>query len=91
MCVGYPEQEIIDSVIRSVTPWLQLCSYLEGKADLTLPTLRRIPHSRYEDKNATELYKQLSKEGQRSKEIPQNILIHALDLRQKILFASQED
>lgn len=88
---GYPEQEIIDAVIRSITPGLQLRSYLEGKAGLTLPTLRRILRSHYQEKNATELYKQLTTEGQRSKETPQNFLIRALDLRQKILFASQED
>ncbi|XP_055057228.2 uncharacterized protein [Misgurnus anguillicaudatus] len=88
---GYPEQEIIDAVIRSITPGLQLRSYLEGKAGLTLPTLRRILRSHYQEKNATELYKQLTTEGQGSKETPQNFLIRALDLRQKILFASQED
>lgn len=80
---GYPEQEIIDAVIRSITPGLQLRSYLEGKAGLTLPTLRRILRSHYQEKNATELYKQLTTEGQRSKETPQNFLIRALDLRQK--------
>ncbi|XP_060726973.1 uncharacterized protein LOC132846309 isoform X1 [Tachysurus vachellii] len=88
---GYPEQEIIDSVIRAITPGLQLRSYLEGKAGLTLPVLRQILRSHYQEKNATELYKQLTTEAQRSRETPQSFLIHVLDLRQKILFASQED
>lgn len=52
---GYLEQDIMDSVIRAITPGLQLRSYLEGKADLTLPTLRRILRSHYQEKNATEL------------------------------------
>ncbi len=77
---GYLEQDIIDSVIRAITPRLQLRSYLEGKAD-----------SHYQEKNATELYKQLTAETERAKETPQSFLIRVLDLRQKIIFASQED
>lgn len=87
---GFPEIEIIDAVIRAIAPGLQLRSYLEGKINLTLPTLRRILRSHYQEKGATELYKQLTSEVQSNRETPQNFLIRALDLRQKILFASQE-
>lgn len=88
---GYLEQDIIDPVIGAITPLLQLHSYLEGKADLTLPTLRRILRSHYQEKKATELCEQLTSEAQRAKETPQSFLIHVLDLRQKLLFTSQED
>lgn len=87
----YQDQEIVDAVIRAITPGLQLRSYLEGKTDLTLPMLRRILRSHYQEKNATELNKQLTAESQRPKETPQSFLIPVLDMRQKILFASQED
>ncbi|CAI5669819.1 unnamed protein product, partial [Oreochromis niloticus] len=87
---GYPESEITDAVIRAITPGLQLRSYLEGKENLTSPALRRILRSHYQEKGATELYKQLTSEVQSSKETPQNFLIRTMDLRQKILFASQE-
>ncbi|XP_033182193.1 uncharacterized protein LOC117152945 [Anabas testudineus] len=87
---GYPESEIVDAVIRAIVPGLQLRSYLEGKSDLSLPTLRRILRSHYQERSATELYKQLTTEAQGNKETPQNFLIRAMDLRQKILFASQE-
>lgn len=87
---GYPESEITDVVIRTMTPGLQLRSYLEGKENLTLPALRRIFRSHYQERNATMLYKQLTSEVQSSKETPQNFLIRAMDLRQKILFASQK-
>lgn len=87
---GIPELEIVDAVIRAIAPGMQLRSYLEGKANLTLPTLRRILRSHYQEKSATELYKQLTSEIQGNKETPQTFLIRALDLRQKILFASQE-
>lgn len=87
---GFPETEIVDAVIRAIVPGMQLRSYLEGKNDLTLPTLRRILRCHYQEKSATELYKQLSSEAQSIKETPQSFLIRTLDLRQKILFASQE-
>lgn len=52
-----PELEIIDAVIWAIAPGLQLRSYLEGKTNLTLPTLRRILRFHYQEKGATELYK----------------------------------
>lgn len=87
---GYSESEIGDAVIRAIVPGLQLRSYLEGKSGLSLPTLRRILRSHYQERSATELYKQLTTEMQSNKETPKNFLIRAMDLRQKILFASQE-
>lgn len=87
---GFPESEIVDAVIRAISPGMQIRSYLEGKPNLTLPTLRRILRSHYQEKSATELYKQLTSEVQGIKETPQNFLIRTFDLRQKILFASQE-
>ncbi len=80
----------MDAVIRAISPGLQLRSYLEGKPNLTLSTLRRILRSHFQEKSATELYKQLTSEFQGNKETPQNFLMRVLDLRQKILFASQE-
>ncbi|KAJ8014366.1 hypothetical protein DPEC_G00039480 [Dallia pectoralis] len=87
---GFPELEIVDAVIRAISPGMQLRSYLEGKTNLTLPTLRRILRCHYQEKSATELYKQLTSEVQGIKETPQNFFIRTFDLRQKILFASQE-
>ncbi len=86
----YTEQEILDSVIRAITPGLQLRSYLEGKAGLTLPMLRRILRSHYQEKNVTELYKQLTTEVQSTRETPQSFLIRALDLH-TVLTGLQND
>lgn len=88
---GFPELEIVDAVIRAISAGMQLRSYLEGKASLHLPTLRRILRCHYQEKSATELYKQLTSEVQGIKETPQSFLIRTFDLRQKILFTSQED
>lgn len=61
-----------------------------GKPNLTLPVLRRILRAHYQERGTTELHKQLASEAKSSKETPLNFLIRCLDLRQKILFASQE-
>lgn len=87
---GFPDVEKVDAVIRAIVPGMQLRSNLEVKTDLTLPTLRRILRCHYQEKSATDLYKQLSSEVQGARETPQNFVICALDVRQKILFASQE-
>lgn len=64
-------------------------SYLEGKTDLTLTNLRQILGAHYAEKDATVLYQQLTKAAQGQNETPLEFLIRVLDLRQKILFASE--
>ncbi len=87
---NYPEAEVIDAVIRAITPSMQLRSYLETISNLTLPRLRAILRSHFQEKSATELYQQLTTIVQAPDESPQSFLIRALDLRQKVLFASKE-
>ena len=87
---GYQEAEIIDAVIRTIVPGMQLRSYLETIHGLTLPRLRSILRSHFQEKSATELYQQLTTIVQTPYESPQSFLIRALDLRQKVLFASKE-
>ena len=57
---GYKPLEVVDAVVRSINPGIRLRSYLEGLESLTLPRLRRIMRSHYQEKSATELYRQLS-------------------------------
>lgn len=82
---GYPEMEIVEAVIRSVSPGLKLRSYLQGKTD---PTLRQILRAHYAEKDATVLYQQLTKALQGPGETSLDFLVHVLDLHQKFLFAS---
>lgn len=86
---GYPEMEIMEAVIRAVNPGLKLRSYLEGKRDLTLVTLRQILRTHYAEKDATVLYQQLTKAAQEPGETALDFLVRVLDLRQKVLFASE--
>lgn len=86
---GYPDVEIVEAVIRSVSAGLKLRSYLEGKTDLTLATLRQILRAHYAEKDATVLYQQLTEAVQGPYETSLDCLVRVLDLRQKVLFASK--
>lgn len=86
--MGYPEEEIVEPVIRAVNPGLKLRSYLDGQADLTLVILRQILRAHYAEQNATVPYQQLTKAVQETNETALHFLIHVLDLCQKVLFAS---
>ena len=88
---GFTEKEIRESAIRAISPRRVLRSYLETYRDLTLNRLRKIIRSHYGVKDTTEMYQNLASLCQGPKEAPQAFLIRALDLRQKILFASDEE
>ena len=85
---GYKENEIIDAVIRAVSPSLQLRSYLEMIQDLTLTRLRLIMKAHFKQKSGTELYQELSNLRQETSETPQDFLVRAMSLRQQIMFVS---
>ncbi|CAB4031824.1 Hypothetical predicted protein [Paramuricea clavata] len=87
----YTEQEIVDGVIRAINGGMVLRSYVETYKDLSLERLRKILRNHYDVKSATELYQSLASICQGSKETPQEFLMRALDLRQKILFSSTQD
>ena len=87
---GYSEEEIVDAIISAMVPGLPLRGYLETKPGLDLPVLRRLLRSHYREKEATELYHDLTRAVQDPKESPQEFLLRMLALRQKILFASKE-
>lgn len=52
---GYSEAEIVEAVIRAISPGLKLRSYLEGKEDLTLTSLRQVLKAHYAETDATVL------------------------------------
>ena len=87
---GYTQTEVVEAVIKAMKPGLQLRSYIETLQDLTLPRLRQILRSHYKEKSGTQLYQELATICQGPKESPDAFLLRALDLRQKVLFASRE-
>lgn len=86
----YAETEILDGVIRSIQPASKLRGYLEGRMDLRLTDLTRIIQSFYKERTATELYQELCQLVQNPKETLQNFVYRALELREKLLFTSNE-
>ena len=87
---GYPEEEVVEAVIRSISPGHRLRSYLEGRQHLQLDTLRRIIRSHYREKDATSLFHELSIASQTPKENAHDFVLRTLDLKQKVIFASKE-
>ena len=85
---GYKESEIVEAVIRAVSPSLKLRSYLEMIQDLSLSRLRQIMKAHFKQKSATELYQELSVLHQEASESPQDFLVRALNLKQHIIFVS---
>ena len=84
------ECEIVDAVIRAISLHSSLRSYVETLSNLSLPKLRKILRVRYREKSASELYQQLATIFQHAKETAQQFLLRALDLRNKVGFASKE-
>ena len=88
---GYTEREIIEAVIKAIAPGLPLKDYLEAMRETGLPTVVKIIRAHYQEKNASELCANLSNLVQAPNEEPQNFLLRALNLGEKILFASKQE
>ena len=87
---GYPEEEICDAVIEGISSDQSLRGMLEGKWDLSVAQLRRFLRVHFEEKDATEVYKDLSQLGQAVGQKTKEFVMKAIELRDKILFASLE-
>lgn len=85
---GYGEAEVVEAVLRAINPGLRLRSYLENHSNLTLTSLKTVLKSHYQEKEATDLYQELSQLVQGKSETPQGFVMRALDLRQRIVVAS---
>ena len=86
----YAEEEVVEQVIRAISPGLRIRSYLEGRAGLDLPTLRKILRAHYREKDATALFHELSTAAQGPRETEHDFILRSMDLKQKVLFACQE-
>ena len=52
---GYKESEIVDALIRAISPYSSLRSYVETLCDLSLAKLRRILRVHHREKAASEV------------------------------------
>jgi hypothetical protein len=88
---GYPPDEVVSAVIRAVGYGMPLRELLEGKQDLTLPRLRSILRSHFNEKDALSSYQELTVATQLPNETAQDYMIRLMNIRQRVLFTSQED
>ena len=87
---GYSEGEIVEAVIRAVNPGIPLRSVLEGSQKLTLEKTKAIIGAHYQERDATDCYQSLSELRQEKQETPQDFVMKAIDLKQKIVLLSTE-
>ena len=86
----YKEIDILDAIIKAIPPTSGLRRYLEGKEKLTLDSCIQILRAHYNEKSATELYNELGQLTQNTKESSAEFLLRALELKQKVIYASKE-
>ena len=84
-------KELVDGLIKCIVPGLPLKDYLEAMREMGLETIMKIVRAHYQEKNASELYANLANLAQSPAEEPQNFLLRALNLREKIIFASKQE
>ena len=87
---GYKDIDIIDAVIKAIPPTSGLRRYLEGKELLTMDNCIQILRAHYNEKSATELYNELGQLTQQAKESSSEFLMRALEVKQKVIYASNE-
>ena len=87
---GYSEKEVIDTVIRAITPGLPLREYLEAMREKGLQSILEIisPLSR---EKCAELFASLANLAQAPGEGLREFLLRALNMREKVIFASKQE
>ena len=88
---SYNEKDIISAIMWAFTQSLSVRTYLETITDLKLPRLLQILRSHFKEKSATELYQELSTMTQEPGEDENKFLMTTLEVRRKVLFASEAD
>lgn len=80
---GYSDSEVIEAVIRAVSPGLPLRDLLEIKRNLTLPILKTILRGHYKVDSFSELLHRLMTLSQDPKESAQNFLFRVMRMKGK--------
>ena len=90
--LGYPEPEIINVVIRGITPGNDARVYLEGRKDLTVKNLLSALKSYFCEKNVATVYNQMTRavQGTEEKDTPIIFAIQMFALRDQVLELSKQ-
>lgn len=87
---GHSEDEVVEAVVKAISPGLSLRDMLEVKSDLTLAQLKTILKGHFKEDSSMDLYHKLVNVTQDSRESPQNFLFRAIELKERLLLASKE-
>lgn len=90
LCRGHGEAEITEAVVKAITPGHSIRGILDIKRELTLPQLKAVLKGQFKQEICTDLYNRLADVSQDSRESPQNFLLRASDLRERLLLATKE-
>ena len=88
---GYSKKKLVDGLIKCIVPGLPLKDYLEAMHEIGLETIMKLVCAHYQEKNASKLYASLTNLAQSPADEPQTFLLRALNLREKIIFASKQE
>ena len=88
--VGYDESEIVNSVIRAMSPRLTLRNVLETTSNFSLQSLLQFLESHFEEKSATDLSGKLTSMIQLPEESEYTYVMKCIELRQKVQLASSK-
>ena len=85
---GYKSDEIVAAVKRAITPGTGLRTYVDSQQTMSLDSLLQFLRSYFHEQSPTELFTDLTKLCQKNNEDASSFLLHALEVRQKVLIAS---
>ncbi|KAK7891779.1 hypothetical protein WMY93_023742 [Mugilogobius chulae] len=88
---GHSETEVVEAVIRAISPGLPLRDMLEIKRGLTLSKLLTILKGHYKVDSSTELYHQLLNISQEPRETAVNFVFRAIELKEKLLWKAANE
>ena len=87
----YTDDEIARAVRKIVAPGCSLRTLLDAKPDMTLQNVLALIRSFLKEKSSTELFQELNNTCQRENEDAQEFVLRAMELREKIIMASDAD
>ena len=88
---GYNDHEIMVSVKRAIAPSSTLRSYIDSKPTLRLTEVLAFLRDFYAEKSAAEWYTQLANCVQKTEEKPLEFMLRALEIRQRVIAASNAE
>ena len=86
---NFDETEIIDAVIRAITPGNATRIYLEGRRDLTVNKMMRKMKNHFGEGDVSTVYKQMTNATQAQKQTPHQFITSMFAMRDRVLELAQ--